>query len=216
MHGPDPETLYPLDGFARSVFLKNFITRPNIKVGDYTYYDDPDGAERFEECNVLHHYDFFGDKLIIGKFCAIASGARFIMNGSNHAMNGFSTYPFNIFRNEWEEGFDTKIWMDSSRGNTLIGNDVWLGMDCTIMPGVTFGDGAIIATKSVVTRDIEPYVIAGGNPAQPIKPRFDDATIEKLLQMAWWDWSASKISQNLDAISGGDLDLLIKAAKREP
>lgn len=215
MHGPSPDTLYPLAGHPRTVFLKNFITKPNIQIGDYTYYDDADGAERFETSNVLHHYDFLGDKLIIGKFCAIASGTRFIMNGANHAMSDFSTYPFNIFAYGWEEGFDPKVWTDASRGDTVIGNDVWIGMDCTIMPGVTIGDGAIIATHSVVTRDIAPYTIAGGNPAKPIRKRFDDTTIEKLCDIAWWNWPAAKISRNLDAIRGGDLDLLQKAAKRD-
>ncbi|KPB00561.1 CatB-related O-acetyltransferase [Ahrensia marina] len=215
MHGPSPDTLYPLDGYPRAVFLKNFITKPNICIGDYTYYDDPTGAERFEENNVLHHHDFYGDKLIIGKFCAIATGTQFIMNGANHAMNGFSTYPFNIFGNGWEQGFDPKVWTEASRGGTVIGNDVWIGMDCTIMPGVKIGDGAIIASKSVVTRDIAPYSIAGGNPAKIIKQRFDDKTIETLVDIAWWDWPAAQISQNLDAIRGGDLDLLLKAAKRE-
>lgn len=215
MHGPSPDTLYPLAGYSRTLFLKNFITKPNIDVGDYSYYDDPDGGERFEDKNVLHHYDFLGDKLIIGKFCAIASGTRFIMNGANHAMSGFSTYPFNIFANGWEVGFDPKVWSDASRGDTVIGNDVWIGMDCMIMPGVTIGDGAIIASNSVVTRDIAPYMIVGGNPAETIKQRFDSETVEKLTNIAWWDWPAHKISQNLDAIRGGDLDLLLKAAKRE-
>ena len=208
MHGPSPDTLYPLPGFSRAVFLKNFITRPNIEVGDYSYYDDPDGAERFEERNVLHHFDFYGDRLIIGKFVAIASGTRFIMNGANHAMGGFSTYPFNIFQNGWEEGFDPESWTSQSRGDTVVGNDVWIGMDSLIMPGVTIGDGAIVASNSTVVSDIPPYAIAGGNPAKVIRMRFDDATIKKLLTIAWWHWPAERITASLDAIRGGDLAAL--------
>ncbi|MAW85427.1 MAG: chloramphenicol acetyltransferase [Phyllobacteriaceae bacterium] len=212
MHGPSPDTLYPLAGFPRTVFLKNVITRPNIVVGDYTYFDDPDGAERFEERNVLHHYDFLGDRLVFGRFTAIASGVRFIMNGANHAMGGFSTFPFNIFGNGWEEGFDTATWLEQSKGDTVVGNDVWIGMDSLIMPGVTIGDGAIVATGSVVTSDVAPYTIAGGNPARTVRQRFDDDTVAALLSIAWWNWDAARITANLDAIRGADIDRLRKAA----
>lgn len=208
MHGPSPDTLYPLPGFPRAIFLKNFITRPNIEVGDYSYYDDPDGAERFEDRNVLHHFDFYGDRLVIGRFVAIASGTRFIMNGANHAMGGFSTYPFNIFGQGWEDGFDPESWIGQSRGDTVIGNDVWIGMGCTIMPGVTIGDGAIIAANSTVVSDIPPYAIAGGNPAKVLRTRFDDATIERLCDIAWWHWPAERITAALNAIRGADLDAL--------
>lgn len=213
MHGPSPDTLHPLAGFSRTVFLKNVITRPNIIVGDYTYFDDPEGAERFEERNVLHHYDFLGDRLIIGRFTAIASGTRFIMNGANHALGGFSTYPFNIFGHGWEQGFDTATWTEQSRGDTVIGNDVWIGMDCMIMPGVTIGDGAIIATGSVVVSDVAPYTVAGGNPARPVRQRFDDDTIAALLSIAWWTWDAARITANLDAIRGADIERLRAAAQ---
>lgn len=212
MHGPSPRTLYPLDGYPRAVFLNNFITQSHVEIGDYTYYDDPDGAERFEQNNVLHHFpQLYDDRLIIGKFSALATGVRFIMNGANHAMGGFSTFPFNIFGNGWENGFDTKTWTDASRGNTEVGNDVWIGMDATIMPGVKIGDGAIIAACSVVASDVAPYTIVGGNPARSIKQRFNDHAVEKLLEVKWWDWSAEKITKNLDAIRGADLDLLVKA-----
>ena len=214
MHGPSPDTPYPLSGFPRTVFLKAFITRPNITVGDYTYFDDPAGAERFEERNVLHHYDFLGDRLIIGRFTAIASGTRFIMNGANHAMGGFSTYPFNIFGQGWEKGFDPATWTEQTKGDTVVGNDVWIGMDCLIMPGVTIADGAIIATGSVVTSDVAAYTIAGGNPAKPLKPRFDAGTIESLLAIAWWSWDAETITANLDAIRGADLGRLQQVARR--
>lgn len=215
MHGPDPNTTYPLAGFPRTVFLKNVITRPNIEVGDYTYYDDPGGAERFEDNNVLHHFEFHGDKLIIGRFTAIATGVRFVMNGANHAMGGFSTYPFNIFGCDWEKGFDPQTWLAGSRGDTVVGNDVWIGADTMIMPGVTIGDGAIIAARSVVASDIPPYAVAGGNPAKMIRTRFDDETIARLLSIAWWDWTAEKISRYVDAIRGGDLEVLAAAAREE-
>lgn len=162
--GPNPDTLYPLSGFPRAVFLKNFITRQNVLVGDYTYYDDPDGAERFEENNILYHYDFSGDRLVIGRFTALATGVRFLMNGANHAMGGFSTFPFNIFGGGWEEGFDPATWTDQSRGDTVVGNDVWIGRETVVMPGVTIGDGAIIAANSVIVSDIPAYAIAGETP----------------------------------------------------
>ena len=209
--GPDPATLHPLAGHDRVVFLKNVVSRPNIEVGDYSYYDDPEGAEHFEDRNVLHHYEFMGDRLVIGRFCAIASGTRFVMNGANHAMDGFSTYPFNIFGNGWEEGFDPSTWTEASRGDTSVGNDVWIGMDTLIMPGVTIGDGAIIATRSTVVGDVPPYSVAGGNPARVIRMRFDEGTIERLLAVAWWNWDAERITRNLDPIRGADIDTLERA-----
>ncbi len=208
MHGPQPSTLYPLAGFPRAVFLKNVITRPNIEVGDFTYYDDPDGAERFEERNVLHHFDFNGDRLVIGRFCALAAGTTFFMNGANHAMGGFSTYPFNIFGGGWEKGFDPKTWSDQHRGDTVVGSDVWIGTETLVMPGVNIGHGAIIAARSVVTSDVPDYAIVGGNPAKIIRMRFDQATIDRLVAIAWWDWPVEHISAHLDAIRGADLEAL--------
>ncbi|WP_425354555.1 CatB-related O-acetyltransferase [Jiella sonneratiae] len=212
MHGPSPETLYPLPGHPRAVFLKNVVTRPNILVGDYSYYDDPDGAERFEERNVLHHFDFYGDRLIIGRFVAIAAGTRFVMNGANHAMGGFSTYPFNIFANGWEKGFDISSWTGQSRGDTVVGNDVWLGMESLVMPGVTIGDGAIVAARSTLVSDVPPYAIVGGNPARVIRMRFDEATVARLLALAWWNWPADKITRHLDLIRGADIATLEAAS----
>lgn len=215
MRGPDPNTTYPLAGFPRTVFLKNVVTRPNIEIGDYTYYDDPDGAERFEDNNVLHHFDFYGDRLIIGRFTAIATDVRFVMNGANHAMGGFSTYPFNIFGGGWETGFDPQAWLDGSKGDTVVGNDVWIGADAMIMPGVTIGDGAIVAARSVVAGDIPPFAVAGGNPAKVIRMRFDAETIGRLLEIAWWDWTAEKISRYVDAIRGSDIEALAAAARED-
>ncbi|MCB1439558.1 MAG: CatB-related O-acetyltransferase [Nitratireductor sp.] len=210
--GPNPDTLYPLSGFPRAVFLKNFITRQNVLVGDYTYYDDPDGAERFEENNILYHYDFSGDRLVIGRFTALATGVRFLMNGANHAMGGFSTFPFNIFGGGWEEGFDPATWTDQSRGDTVVGNDVWIGRETVVMPGVTIGDGAIIAANSVIVSDIPAYAIAGGNPARVIRMRFDEDMVSRLLALQWWNWQASDITRALDAIRGADIDALERAA----
>ncbi|GAA6169278.1 Vat family streptogramin A O-acetyltransferase [Sessilibacter corallicola] len=200
MHGPNPNDKSPIPNFPQVGFLKNYITRENIIVGDYTYYDDPNGPENFEN-NVLYHFPFVGDKLIIGKFCAIATNVKFIMNGANHQTNGVSTYPFYIFGNGWEKAMPKEGDLPY-KGDTVIGNDVWIGYEATIMPGVKIGNGAIIATKSVVTKDVPDYAIVGGNPAEIIKYRFDEATIEKLLKMAWWDWSVEEISERLGEIVG--------------
>lgn len=210
--GPRPEIKHPIPMHPRVGFLKPLINRPNIEIGDFTYYDDPDGPDAFAEKCVLHHYEFIGDRLVIGKFTAIAEGARFIMNGANHAMSGFSTYPFNIFGGGWEEGFDETTWERELRGDTVIGNDVWIGMEAVVMPGVTIGDGAIVAARSVVTHDVPPYAIAAGNAARVVKMRFDKQTVRRLLAVAWWDWPVDKITRNLDAIRGADIDRLERSA----
>lgn len=212
MRGPDSATLYPLADYSGAVFLKNVITRSNISVGDYSYYDDPDGAERFEDQNVLYHFEFTGDRLTIGKFVAIARGARFIMNAANHQTSGFSTYPFEIFGNGWEEGFDQQSYVDAGRGDTRIGNDVWIGREAVIMPGVTVGNGAIIGAGAHVAKDVPAYSLVVGNPARIVRQRFDDSTIGALEKIAWWDWPVEKITRNLAAIRGNDLNLL-RAAK---
>lgn len=202
-YGPDPNAIYPNDQIKSLCYIKNVVTRPNIIVGDYTYYDDIDGAEKFEE-HVTHHYEFIGDKLIIGKFCAIAKGIEFVMNGANHRMSSVTTYPFNIMGNGWEKSAPTLADLPL-KGDTVIGNDVWIGQNVTVMPGVHIGDGAIIAANSVVVKDVPPYHIAGGNPCKVIRKRFDDELIEYLLSIKWWDWSAQKIFENLDALCSGDL-----------
>lgn len=212
MHGPNPTIKHPVAMHKRIGFLKPLVDAGNIEIGDFTYYDDPEGPDLFQQKCVLHHYPFIGDKLIIGKFCAIAEGARFIMNGANHAMSGFSTYPFNIFGRGWEDGFDVTTWQQEVRGDTIIGNDVWIGMEAVILPGVHIGDGAIIAAKSVVSRHVPPYAIVAGNPSTAVKKRFDDKTIEKLLAIAWWNWPVDKIGRNLNAIRGSDITLLEAAA----
>lgn len=204
MNGPSPDEKYPMKGFPQVGFLKNFITNPHIIVGDYTYYDDLKGPEDFEKKNVLYHYPFMEDKLIIGKFCAIATDAKFIMNGANHKISGISTYPFSIFGNGWEKVIP-KPGELPYKGDTVVGNDVWIGYDVTIMPGVKIGDGSIIAAKAVVTKDVPPYTVVGGNPARVIKERFDKQTVEKLLKIQWWNWSVDKITSNLPIITSGDI-----------
>jgi virginiamycin A acetyltransferase len=211
--GPSPDTLHPMPGFPRVVFLRPLAAgRPNVAVGEFAYYDDPDDPAAFFERNVLHHYEFVGDRLTIGRFVAIAAGARIFMNGGTHAMSGFSTYPFNIFGGGWEEGFDVGTWTAENRGDTVIGPDVWIGTEAVLMPGVTIGPGAIVAARSVVSRDVAPYAIVAGNPAREVRRRFDDATVAALLDIAWWDWPAEKIGRHLGAIRGADLAALQAAA----
>ena len=212
MPGPNPSIKHPMPAHRRVGFLKPLVDAENVEVGEFTYYDDPDGPEHFQAKCILYHYAFIGDRLVIGRFCAIAQGARFIMNGANHAMSGFSTFPFNIFGHGWEDGFDPESWEKENRGDTVVGNDVWIGMEAVIMPGVTIGDGAIVAAKSVVSRDVAPYTVVAGNPAKTVRQRFDETTVERLLAIAWWHWDVDKISRNLDAIRGADIDRLERAA----
>src|SRR5262245_45024189 len=209
--GPNPSIKHPIPMHVRVGFLKPLVTAPNIEIGEYTYYDDPDGPDLFAEKCVLHHYPFIGDRLVIGRFCAIAEGAKFIMNGANHAMSGFSTYPFNIFGHGWEQGFDPDTWKREIRGDTVIGNDVWIGMEAVILPGVTIGDGSIVAARSVVSRDVPAYSVVAGDPANVMKSRFDAGTIRRLLAIAWWDWPLDKITRNLNAIRGSDIAALESA-----
>lgn len=206
MTGPDKNTVYPLEHYSRLCFLKNIIKNPNIIVGDYTYYDDFDNVENFEK-NVKYHFDFIGDKLIIGKFCMIASDVKFIMNGANHLTNALSAYPFEIFGNGWEHAMEGKEY--PNKGDIIVGNDVWIGYNATIMAGVTIGDGAIIATNSTVVKDVAPYSIVGGNPAIEIKKRFTDDEISKLLELKWWDWDPEKITRNVQYLTGTELDKLL-------
>jgi virginiamycin A acetyltransferase len=204
MFGPEASTIHPMDGFSRVCFIKNVIKSPNIIIGDYTYYDDPENPEDFENKNVLYHYDFTGDKLFIGKFCAIATGAKFIMNGANHKINAFTTYPFGIFGKGWEAGIPKPEDLPY-KGDTIIGNDVWIGYDSVIMPGIKVGDGAIIAVKSVITKDVPPYTVVGGNPAIQLKKRFSDDIIGILLEVKWWNWDIKRITENIEILCGNDI-----------
>ncbi len=206
MNGPDPTTKFPLQNYDRLGFLKNVISNPNIIVGEYTYYDDFEDVSNFEK-NVKYLFDFTGDKLIIGKFCMIASGVTFIMNGANHLSESISAYPFAIFGNGWEDAMEGKSY--PVKGDTIIGNDVWIGYNATIMAGVNIGDGAIIATNATVTKDVEPYSIVGGNPAKTIRKRFSDEKIKRLLNLKWWDKDLEWITKNVKNLTGQDLDELV-------
>lgn len=199
--GPDKNAAFPNPNIPSLCYIKNVIKNPNIMVGDYTYYDDVNGADRFEE-HVTHHYDFIGDKLIIGKFCAIAKGVEFVMNGANHSMCAATTYPFYIMGGGWESFPPEKL---THKGDTVVGNDVWIGQNVTVMPGVHISDGAIIGANSVVASDIPPYTVAAGNPCTVKKKRFDDELISYLLELRWWDWDDGKIFINLPALTSGDL-----------
>ncbi len=204
--GPDPRAIHPNEAVPSLCYIKNTITRPTILVGDYTYYDDPVDSEHFED-HVTHHYDFIGDRLIIGKFCAIAKGVEFIMNGANHRMNAATTYPFNIMGGGWEKSVPSMEELPL-KGDTVIGNDVWIGQNVTFLPGVHVGDGAIIGANSVVAGDIPAYSVAVGNPCRVVKTRFDPETVAFLLDLKWWDWPPEKIFANLDALTSGDLSKL--------
>ncbi len=209
MPGPDPKAVHPIPGVSQVCFIKNVVRAQNIEIGDYTYYDDPEDPEGFER-NVLYHYPFLGDRLVIGRFCAIARGVRFIMNGANHRISGVSTYPFQIFGSGWERVMP-RLEDLPLKGDTNVGNDVWLGYEALVMPGVRIGDGAIVAARAVVASDVPPYAVAGGNPARVIRMRFAPEVVEELLQIAWWHWDAEKITRNLERIAAGDVVALREA-----
>ena len=195
---PNPNTIFPLPNINTLTFVKPTIKNPNIIVGDFTYFADTD----FEK-HVTHHYDFIGDKLIIGKFCQIGAGVEFVMNGANHQMNAVSTYPFYIF-GSWDQSAPSKEDLPF-KGDTVVGNDVWIGQNSTILPGVHIGDGAIIGLNSVVTRDVPPYTIVAGNPAKAVRKRFDDELIDLLLKLKWWDKSIEEINALIPFLSCSDL-----------
>lgn len=195
---------YPMKLIDKQViYLKNFISNPLIEVGDYTYYHDVHHPENFEKQNVFYLYTC---KLIIGKFCQIAQGTTFIMSDANHQIDGFSTYPFSVFGGNWAD-FEPNFL---KKGDTVIGNDVWFGYQSVILPGMHIGDGAIIGACSVVTKDVPPYTVVGGNPAKIIRQRFDPETIVKLQSIQWWNWDIEKITRNLRAITGVDIKQLQK------
>ena len=211
MNIPNPSTVFPLAGYERLCFLNNVVDHPQITIGDYTYYDDFESVGNFQR-NVRYLFDFTGDHLTIGKFCMIASGVEFIMNGANHLVNAVSSYPFAVFGGDWANAMDGKSY--PKKGDTIVGNDIWLGYRATILPGVTIGDGAIIGSCSVVTRDVPPYSIVGGNPAKLIRQRFDDADIAQLLELRWWDWPIEKITKYASFLTGNIADFLA-AVKKE-
>ena len=196
---PSPENIFPKSGVNFMTNVKPTVKNPNIVVGDFTYFSDVD----FEK-HVTHHYDFIGDKLIIGKFCQIAAGVEFMMNGANHQMNAVSTFPFYVM-----DGWDAKPPAFSDlpiKGDTVVGNDVWIGQNATILPGVHIGDGAIIGCNSVVASDVPAYTLVAGNPARPIRKRFDDELIDLLEKFCWWDKSIEEIKALVPLLMCGDLD----------
>lgn len=206
-----PDKPYPIEKATKSVvFLKNFITNPNIQVGDYTYYDGRDRPENFQVDNVIFARS---SKLMIGKFCQIAYGVKFLLSDANHQMSGFSTYPFFIFG---EMGEGCPEWKDyplvlSDKGDTIIGNDVWFGHESMVMPGVQIGDGVIIAARSVVTKSVPAYAIVAGNPARIIRSRFSSEIVEKLLLIQWWNWDYNKITRHIRSIVGANIEALLRA-----
>ena len=205
----DSKKLYPRTGDKQTIYLKNAITDPSIQVGDYTMYNDfVNDPTLFEKNNVLYHYPINHDKLQIGKFCSIACGAKFLFNSANHTLSSLSTYPFPLFFEEWglEKKDVTNAW--DNKGDIIIGNDVWIGYEAVILAGVTIGDGAIIGTRAVVTKDVPPYTIVGGVPAKPIKKRFSEETISALLEIQWWNWSEKRIAKNIGAIQSGNIEQL--------
>lgn len=205
----DTKKLYPRTGDKQTVYLKNAITDPAITVGDYTMYNDfVNDPVGFEKNNVLYHYPINRDRLIIGKFCSIACGAKFLFNSANHTLSSLSTYPFPLFFEEW--GLEKRNVAESwdNKGDIVLGNDVWIGYEAVIMAGVTIGDGAIIGARAVVTKDVPPYTVAGGIPAKPIKKRYPEETIAALSELKWWDWPENRIAQNLHAIQAGKLNEL--------
>ena len=198
--------LYPCTGDTQTIYLRDAIDGPNVEVGEYTIYNDFVHDPRdFERNNVLYHYPVNGDRLKIGKFCSIACGAKFLFNSANHALGSLSTYTFPIFYEEW--GLDRRSVADAwdNKGDIVVGNDVWIGYEAVILSGVTIGDGAVIGARAVVTKDVPPYTIMGGVPARPIRRRFDEATVETLLRLRWWDWPKEKIARNLVAIQRGEI-----------
>lgn len=204
------QKIYPRSGDTQTVYLKNVITDPNIEVGDFTMYNDfVNNPCDFQQNNVLYHYPINQDKLIIGKFCSIACGAKFIFNSANHRLSSLSTYPFPLFFAEWnlDKANITEAW--DNKGDIIIGNDVWIGYEAVVMSGVTIGDGAIIGARAVVTKDVPAYTIVGGVPAKTIHPRFTPEIIAKLQTAQWWDWPTDKIRQNIAAIQSGQIDRLI-------
>ena len=203
------QKIYPRPNDRETVYLKNVVTDPGIIVGDYTMYNDfVNDPVDFQKNNVLYHYPVNHDRLVIGKFCSIACGARFLFNSANHSLTSLSTYPFPIFFEEW--GLSVSHIADAwdNKGDIVIGNDVWIGYEAVILAGVTIGDGAIIGTRAVVTKDVPPYTIVGGVPARPIRKRFSDGTIAALLKIQWWNWPEERIAGSLDAIQSGDIDRL--------
>lgn len=211
MISADPTVLHPFPEHTRVVLLKPLVTSELIEVGEFSYYDDPDDPTAFESRNVLHHYG--PEKLVIGKFCALGTGTLFIMNGANHRMDGPSTFPFPLMGGAWADHFDLLSGLPS-RGDTVVGNDVWFGHGATVMPGVRIGHGAIVASGAVVVDDVPDYGIVGGNPARLIRTRYDERDVARLLELAWWDWSPEHLTAHVRTLMSGSVEALEAAAPR--
>ncbi|MEU2453307.1 CatB-related O-acetyltransferase [Streptomyces sp. NPDC012765] len=207
----DPTVLHPIPDQPRVVLLKPLLTSPLIEAGEYSYYDDPDDPTAFETRNVLYHYG--PERLVIGKFCALGTGVRFIMNGANHRMDGPSTFPFPIMGGSWAEHFDLLTDLPT-RGDTVVGHDVWFGHSTTVMPGLRIGHGAVVASGAVVVDDVPDYGIVGGNPARLIRTRHSAEDIARLLSIAWWDWPPAHLTEHIRTVMAGTVDDLEKAAPR--
>lgn len=206
--------IYPRTGDKQTVYLNAVIKDPQIEVGDYTIYNDfVADPLLFEKNNVLYHYPIHREKLIIGKFCSIACGTKFLFNCANHTLKSLSTYTFPLFYEEWELEKANIATAWDNKGDIVIGNDVWIGYEAVIMAGVHIGDGAIIAARAVVTKDVPPYTIVGGTPAKEIRKRFDAEVIQQLLMLKWWNWSTNKIRNSLPYIAEGKLNELLTVKK---
>ncbi|MGY0065368.1 CatB-related O-acetyltransferase [Streptomyces sp. QTS137] len=206
-----PTVLHPMPEHRRVVLLKPLVKSPPIDVGEYSYYDDPDDPTAFETRNALYHYG--PERLVIGKFCALGTGKRFIMNGANHRMDGPSTFPFPTMGGSWAEHFDL-ITDLPGRGDTVVGNDVWFGHGTTVMPGVRIGHGAITASCAVVTGDVPDYGIVGGNPARLLRTRYDAEHVARFLAVARWNWPAGHVTEHVRTIMSGSVAGLEAAAPR--
>ena len=203
--------IYPRSNDYQTVYLNAVVRNPAIVVGDYTIYNDfVNDPTQFEKNNVLYHYPVNGDRLVIGKFCSIACGAKFLFNSANHTLNSLSNYPFPIFFEEWQLDKKDVASAWDNKGDIVIGSDVWIGYEAVIMAGVHVGDGAIIASRAVVTKDVPPYTIVGGMPAKEIRMRFDKDTVDRLQELQWWNWNIEKITRYLPHIMSGKIDELMK------
>lgn len=206
---PDSQKVYPRTGDLQTVYLKNVVDAPGIEIGDFTIYNDfVHDPREFQKNNVLYHYSINHDRLVVGKFCSIACGAKFLFNSANHTLRSLSTYPFPLFYGAWEHGISpAEAW--DNKGSIVVGNDVWIGYEAVILAGVTIGDGAVIGTRAVVTKDVPPYAIVGGVPARVIRRRYSEEKIACLLALKWWDWPLERIAANIRDIQSGNLGTII-------
>lgn len=208
-HIPDPNQVYA-NQYGTTVYLKNVVRAKNVFVGDYTYYDDDEDPTKFEERNILFNYEIFGDKLVIGKFCAIAKGVQFMMGAANHRLTSLSTYPFNVMGGAWRETTTPHIDELPHKGDTFVGNDVWIGREAKILPGVRIGNGAIVAAYAVVAKDVPAYSVVAGNPARVVKMRFSDEVIALLEEIRWWDWPIEEITAFLPVLTAADTNQAVE------